>query len=223
MNRDETDELISALVRDAHPVRPVHSLRRDVAAVAALALAIAFALVEQRGLRPPGPPLLHGPTPFALVALGLALAGIGAASATLAFARPGRERTGWSGVAAAVLGLVICVGTASLALLGSGSGGEAVLGGLVEIPCVLVSIALSVPAAVFIAYLAASAAPLRPAKTAILAAWGATALGTLAAHLTCRTPGAWHIVTTHAATPFLGSLLLAAPVLWLLRRWARSA
>lgn len=91
------------------------------------------------------------------------------------------------------------------------------------LPCVLVSIALSVPAALLVTYLAAQAAPLRPAATAFLAGCGATALGTFAAHLTCRTPGAWHVVTTHAATPLLGGLLMAAPVLRLLRSWARNA
>jgi negative regulator of sigma F NrsF-like protein len=218
-----TDQLIVALARDARPVTPVPSLRWEVMAVATVTLALSLALVEERGLRPPGLELFQGPTPFALVALGLMLAGLGAVTAALAFARPGRERTGWRAVTATVLGLLLSVGTASLVLLGSPPGAEALWGGFLEVPCVLVSLTLSVPAALIVTYLAASAAPLRPAGTAFLAACGATALGTFAAHLTCRTPGAWHVVTTHAAIPLVGGLLVAAPLLRLLRSWARSA
>lgn len=124
---------------------------------------------------------------------------------------------------ATVLGFLLCVGTASLVLLGSPPGAEALWGGFPEVPCVLVSLTLSVPAALIVTYLAASAAPLRPGGTALLAACGAIALGTFAAHLTCRTPGAWHVVTTHAAIPLVGGLLAAAPLLRLLRSWARIA
>ncbi|HME73232.1 MAG TPA: NrsF family protein [Myxococcota bacterium] len=223
MSRAATDQLIAALAQDARPVAPVHSLRWEVAAVAAVTSALSFALLEERGLRPPGLELLRGPTPFALVAFGLALAGFGAVTAALAFARPGQERTGWRAVTATVLGLLVSVGAASLVLLRSPLGSEAVWGGLLELPCVLVSIALSVPATLFVTYLAASTAPIRPRATAFLASCGATALGTFAAHLTCRTPGAWHVVTTHAATPLLGGFLLAVPALRLLRSRARSA
>ncbi|HTF36497.1 MAG TPA: NrsF family protein [Myxococcota bacterium] len=223
MSREATDELIRTLARDARAVTPVLFLRWEVAAVAAFTLVVSFALVEARGLRPPGLELVEGPTPFALVALGPVLAGLGAVTTALALARPGREQTGWSAMTATVLGLLVSVGTASLALLHSPAGGEPIWGGVLEVPCVLVSIALSVPAALLVTYLAAQAAPLRPAATAFLAGCGATALGTFAAHLTCRTPGAWHVVTTHAATPFLGGLLMAAPVLRLLRSWARNA
>jgi hypothetical protein len=223
MSCGATDQLIAALAQDARPVAPVPSLRWEVAAVASLTLAISLALVEERGLRPPGLELLRGPTPFALVALGLALAGIGAVTAALAFARPGRERTGWRAATATVLGLLLSVGTASLVLLGSPPGTEPVWGGFREVPCVLVSLTLSVPATLVVTYFAASAAPLRPTGTAFLTACGATALGTFAAHLICRTPGAWHVVTTHAAIPLVGGLLVVAPVLRLLRSWARSA
>jgi hypothetical protein len=217
-----TDRLIASLVREVRPVQPVHALRWEVGAVAGLTLALSLLLIEQRGLRAPGLSLLLGPTPFALVALGLALAGLGAVTAALAFARPGREGTGWRAVGAGALGLLGCVGTASFVLRSLPTGGETVWGGLLELPCILAAIALSLPATLCVTYLAATAAPLRPAATALLVASGATALGTLAAHLTCRTPGAWHVVTTHAATPFLGGLLMAAPVLRLLRSWARS-
>ncbi|HBZ71140.1 MAG TPA: hypothetical protein DEP35_15970 [Deltaproteobacteria bacterium] len=223
MSRDATDELIVALAQGVRPVTPVRSLRCQVAAVAAVSLALSLALVGERGLRPPGPELLLGPTPFALMALGLALAGLGAVTAALALARPGRERTGWSAVTVAVLGLFGAVGTASLALVASPPGSEAVWGGLVEVPCVVFSLILSLPAALFVTYLAARAAPLRPGATAFFAASGATALGTLAAHLICRTPGAWHVVTTHAATPLLGGLLMTTPALRLLRNWAWRA
>jgi hypothetical protein len=223
VGRWKTDDLIAALARDVDPVTPVPSLRWEVTAVAALALAVSLALVEGRGLRPPGLPLLQEFTPFAIVALGLALAGLGAVTAALAFARPGRERIGWSALVTTVVGLLLSVGIACLLVRGSPLGGEALWGGLPEIPCVLASIALSVPAVLIVTYLAASAAPLRPGATAFLAACGATALGTFAAHLTCRTPGAWHVVTTHAATPLVGGLLVVVPVLRLLRSWARSA
>jgi len=223
MREEGAEGLIEALARNVRPVTPVASLRWQVAMVAALSLGLSFALVEGRGLRPPGLALVQGPTPFALVALGLTLAGIGLVTAALAYARPGREGTGRRALAASALGLLISVGSASLVLRASAGGGEALFGGVLEIPCVVLSIGLSLPAALLVTYLAASAAPLRPAATAFLAACGATAFGTFAAHLTCRTPGAWHVITSHAATPLLGGLLMARPVLRLLRSWTQPA
>jgi hypothetical protein len=80
------------------------------------------------------------------------------------------------------------------------------------------SILLALPAALFATYLAASAAPIHSIRTSILTAAGGTGLGMVAAHLTCRTPGAWHTVLTHALAPVIGGLLLAAPLALMLRR-----
>jgi hypothetical protein len=71
--------------------------------------------------------------------------------------------------------------------------------------------------------LVAGAAALEPGRTALWVALGASALGTLAAHLTCRTPGGWHVVLVHPLAPLVGALLLARPIRHLLQRWSRAS
>jgi hypothetical protein len=152
------------------------------------------------------------------MALGLAVFGLGAISAALAFARPGLEGRGLGLALGSVVSLGVCVAISAFWLrVGQGTG-DPMWGGERELPCVIFSVLLALPAALFATYLAASAAPIHSIRTSILTAAGGTALGMVAAHLTCRTPGAWHTVLTHALAPVIGGLLLAAPLALMLRR-----
>jgi hypothetical protein len=152
------------------------------------------------------------------MALGLAVFGLGAISAALAFARPGLEARGLALALGSVASLVVCVSISAFWLRTVSPTGDPVWGGERELPCVIFSIVLALPAALFTTYLAASAAPIHSIRTSILAGAGGTALGMVAAHLTCRTPGAWHTVLTHALAPMIGGLLLAAPLALMLGR-----
>lgn len=218
MNRDPTDTLITSLAQDLQPVRPVRPLRGEVLRVGAVAGAVTVAVVAGLGLRP-GLEVVPGQTPFVAMALGLAVFGLGSISAALAFARPGLEDRGVALALGSVVSLLVCVGIAALWLRAAASTGDAVWGGERELPCIVFSILLALPAALCATYLAASAAPIHSIRTSILTAAGATALGMVAAHLTCRTPGAWHTVLTHALAPMIGGFLLTAPLALMLRRW----
>ena len=222
MSRDPTDELISSLARDLRPVRPVRPLGREILRVGAVAGAVTVAVVAGLGLRP-GLEVVPGQTPFVVMALGLAVFGLGSISAALAFARPGLEGRGVTLALGSVVSLLVCVGISAFWLRAAPSTADAVWGGARELPCVLFSITLALPAALFATYLAASAAPIHSSWTSVLTAAGGTALGMVAAHLTCRTPGAWHTVLTHALAPMIGAFLLVVPLALMLRRWQLAA
>jgi hypothetical protein len=174
-------------------------------------------MVAFLGLRP-GLEVVPGQTAFVAMALGLAVFGLGAIGAALAFARPGLESRGLSLTLGSVVSLLVCVGISAFWLQTGPSTGDPVWGGERELPCVIFSLLLALPAVLFATHLAASAAPIHSVRTAILTAAGGTALGMVAAHLTCRTPGAWHTVLTHALAPMIGGFLLTAPLALMLRR-----
>jgi|SRR5215469_10276538 len=217
MSRDPTDVLIRSLARDLEPVRPVRPLRREILRVAGVAGAVTLLTVVGLGLRP-GLAVVPGQTTFVAMALGLAVFGLGSIGAALAFARPGLESRGLAMTLGSVVSLLVCVGISAFWLQTGSSPGDSVWGGERELPCLIFSILLALPAALFATHLAASAAPIHSVRTSVLTAAGGTALGMLAAHLTCRTPGAWHTVLTHALAPMIGGLLLTAPLALILRR-----
>jgi len=215
---DTTEQLVARLARDLRPVRPVAALRRELAGVAAVVLAVVAAVVLAMGLRPNGLGVAPGEPPFAAIALGLAAAGFGAVLGALALARPGRETAASSAALAGATALALCAGVAA-ATLEAGPHAR-IWGGLGEVPCVLFALVLALPVALLVTYRAGRSAVLHRGRTAFLAGTGAMALGTLAAHLTCRTPGAWHAVFTHSVAPLIGGLVLALPLYALLRRLA---
>ena len=222
MRRDATKQLIVFLAREIRPVRPVLPIGWEVAGIAAFTTLFALVMVTLLGLRDDDLGAGPGTMPFNLVALGLALAGVGGVMAALASSRPGRERLQSVTLATSIAALVGLASAAFLGLEDAPQSAGRVWGEIGEIPCVLFSLMLALPPALIVIRLAASAAPLRPRRTAWLAACGVTALGTLVAHLTCRTPGAWHVVLTHALLPLVGGVVLFAPLTLLLRRWQRE-
>ena len=222
MKRSSTDELISALARGIRPVRRVAPLGWQATGVCAVAAALLLALVMLSGLRRDELGAGSGSAPFLLTSLGLALVSLGGVTAALASSRPGRERLEWRSITISIAALAICGSAAALVLLGTPLAGDPGWGGVGEIPCVLSSLTSAIIPALILIRLAASGAPLRPERTALWAGWGATGLAAFAANLTCRTPGAWHEVLTHALIPVLGSLLLMTALGALLRRWTRA-
>ena len=218
MSAERTDDLVARLARELRPVRRVESLPRELACVAAAALALVAAVVSARGLRPEGLGAAPGDLPFLAVALGLGAAGLGGVLAALALARPGREDAAWSAALAGAIalglsGAISAVGFPAGPDAGSDSGGETA--------CLVFAFVLALPLALLASRRASRAAVLHLAATALLVGTGAMALGTLAAHLTCRTPGAWHVVFGHSVAPLQGGLVLALPLYGLLRRLVR--
>jgi len=221
MSQDPTDALIADLARDLRPVRPLPPLPLEVAGVVGIGLVGAGAVVGVRGLRPDAIGAGEGAWLFSLLALGLAVAGGGALAAALASARPGRGRLVRAAGRTSLWALLFSA-LPALWLLTSGPPLDGPgLHAARELPCLVFGLLLGLPLALLTARLAATAAPLDPRRTALWAALGASALGTLAGHLTCRTPGAWHVVLVHPIAPLVGALLLATPIRHLLRRWVR--
>ena len=223
MSADRTQALIAALARDARPVRPVPALRWQIACVAATAAGVAALAIAGLGLRPLGHPLFASGSPFLWMTVGLGVAGVGGVSSALAFARPGRESAGWVALGVATVALLTAALVDAQLVEGSAAASEPIWNGKAEIPCVVASLLFGLPVAILATRLAARAAPLRIGLTALVTAGGASALGTLAAHLICRTPGEWHVAVIHALEPIAGTILFAAPLYLLLRRWHRIA
>ncbi len=223
MSEDRTQALIAALARDAQPVRPVAALRWQIACVAAVAAGVTGIAIAGLGLRPLGHPLLASSSPFLWIAIGLGVAGVAGVSSAFAFARPGREAAGWVSLGISMSALVTAGLVGARLVAGSAAASEPIWSGRTEIPCIFGSLLFARPVAFFATRLAARAAPLRFGLTARVTAGGASARGTFAAHLICRTPGEWHVVVTHAVEPILGAILLALPLYALLRRWHRIA
>jgi hypothetical protein len=222
MSEDRTDVLIATLARELRPVRPVPRLGIQALGATAIGLAAAALLSALRGLRPDQVGMADGAWLFGALAVGLGVVGAGALAAALASARPGRERiAGIAGIAS--LGTLLLCAIPALWLLASESAlpGPGVSGAR-ELPCLVFGLLLGLPVALVVTRLVARAAPLEPRRTALWVALGASALGTLAAHLTCRTPGGWHVVLVHPLAPLVGALLLARPIRRLLARWART-
>lgn len=222
MSRDPTEALIGALARSAVPVRPLPPLRWQLARVVALAAAVSAFVVAGLGLRAPGASALLTGSPQLWMALGLAGAGLGGVTASLAFARPGRESDAVTALVVALVALLVAVLASTHVVAWTSPLHEPLWLGAAEIPCIVTSLLFSLPAALFVTWLVSRGAPLRRLRTVVVAAGGTTALGAFAAHLICRTPGDWHVVLAHALEPFAGALLLAPALYALLRFWQRA-
>ncbi len=221
MSEDRTDGLIAALARELRPVRPVPPLGLEAAGAVGLGVVAAAALAALRGLRPDQIGIREGVGLFAALAVGLGVVGASGLAAGLASARPGRERLARIAGGTSLGALLLC-GLPALGLLVSGTPVPGPGISLArELPCLVFGLALGLPVGLVATRLVASGAALEPRRTALWVALGASALGTLAAHLTCRTPGGWHVVLVHPVAPLVGALVLASPIRRLLRAWGR--
>jgi len=224
MKSDRTESLIASLQRDLQPVRPVPRLRTHLGVFLAAVVLLAGFVMALLAPRPDALTLLGQIGPFAAIGGGLAMATLGAALASLASARPGREWVALTASFAASATLAVSAGAAALMLFDAAPATSMPEPAGQDLHCALIAIALAVPPALLLARLAGAAAPQRPGWTGLLAALGATTLGALAVHLTCATPDRWHWLTSHALAPVAGAALLALPLAWLLRHrpFARS-
>jgi hypothetical protein len=219
MSAPSTEERIRDLVRDLRPVRPIPPLRTAGAAALGIFLLILAAdwLLGGFALRPRTDPAWSDPSYLAAL-VGLTLLALGATTAALASAVPGREGALRLGVRVAALGM-----------------GAAIAGGLwglarsevrfsteelaACVSCmeraVQLGIASSLLACGFIVY----AAMRRPSAGAALALIGGVALGAAAVHSTCPSNDALHQLVAHTLAPLVAAAILTLPLAALLRRW----
>lgn len=223
MNAPSTEDRIRDLVRDLHPVHPIPSLRTAGAAALGIFLLIVAAdwLLGGFGLRPGTDAAWSDPTYLAPL-LGLLLAALGATTAALASAVPGREGALRLGVRVAALGMGMAIagGLWGLARTDVHFSTEELLA---CVSCmqraVQLGIASSLLACGFIVY----AAMRRPSAGAALALIGGVALGAAAVHSTCPSNSALHQLVAHTLTPLVAAAILTFPLAALLRRWRGRA
>lgn len=216
MRARASEERIRELARELAPVRPIPPLGAVLAAMLALWLGGIAAewLLGGRGLAARGG---DWSAPGYLVALvGLALSALGASTAALATAVPGRE------------------GAARLAALAAGSGmALAIAGGLWGVAgpapgelgpclsCMTRALKLGVPPALLACGFLVYCAWRRPAAGTALALGGAAALGAAAVHASCPSLSPLHQLVAHTLVPVIVVAALTLPLALLVRQRGR--
>lgn len=216
-----TEQRIRELARDLEPVRPIPRLRMVELGVVASWAAIVFADWLAGGWAPRAASDSAWVTPSYLGALaGVALVAVGAISAALASAVPGRE-------AAVRVGLRVTAVGAALALAGWALGvtigpvdhGGEDLGSILG--CATKALGLGVVPTLLACAFVAFAVLRRASVSAALAVGGGVALGAVAVHASCPSNSALHQLVAHTLAPAAAVILLTAPLAPLLGRWAR--
>lgn len=211
-----SDRLISSLVKNLEPVRPLPRLRLAFAIIlavwATLLGVVLWAQESEPGLRS----LFSNRIYFGSFA-GLAIASIGATCSALAAGIPGRERLESSGMLVSFVGLSAA---AVACLVGMTEMGPAAAadGHGIDGMCFRKGALLSLlPAGVILSFLVRgwSAHPLRAAMLALLASG---ALGTLIVHASCGHIEARHLLIGHLSVPIALVILGLYPLFVILRR-----
>lgn len=213
MNRS-TNALIEQLAEELTPVPPMRP-RRGLIMAAGAGVATLAAVWLVAGLW--SGPLAGEATPFFFITNGLLLlAGLAAATATVALANPAvgnrQNAPGWAAAALAILPM-----TALLITLASGAG----LAGLVDpysIHCLTSASAASALSFVALAYWLKRGAPVSTASAGLCAGVAAGAIGSFVYGLSCPIDGVEHLGIWHVAPVAicgaLGRLILPRLIRW---------
>jgi len=214
-----SDRLISSLVKNLEPVRPLPRLRLAFAIIlavwATLLGVVLWAQESEAGLR-----WLFSDRIYFGSFAGLVVASIGATCSSLAAGIPGRERLETSGMIVSFVGLlaaaVAClVGMNEMA--SAASSGPHGIDGMCFRKGALLSL---LPGGVILSFLVRgwSAHPLR---AAMLALFASGALGTLIVHASCGFIEAEHLLIGHLSVPIALIALGSYPLFVILRRVRR--
>jgi hypothetical protein len=215
-----TDDLVARLAGDLAPVRLIASLRRQLAAVAAIWAVSGAVVAAWLGIHPLSI-LARGGIAGALVFL-LAIVGFAGVTLALAVRIPGRERLAIGAACGVALGITLALAM-GIALAVGGAGGGAAAPWRA---CAARSMLFAVPPALLATALASRGAPWRPLVAGPGVAVGALALGALLVHLSCPSPSSWHWLVSHAFVPLAAGAplgLLIAHVFDRLSRGSRLA
>ena len=222
MSEPSTEQLIHDLAQDVPSVRRIPALRAVMTAV------VAVWVIAVAGMWIFGSPLLDlirsipwRDPKFASVLVGLSLIAVGATSAALATAVPGRERVASASGGAALLGVVLALGGGLWAVFGAAPRGAADLSGCLV--CMSHAGALALLPGLVASLFLARAYARRPLLGAGFAVAGTVALGALVVHISCRGGGALHMLLGHALAPVFLGFALAVPIGLLVRYWSQRA
>lgn len=213
MSEEASQRLIRELAADLEPVEAFPRLRVLLASTVAMWAALVATVLIVLGPRMDLSLVLSSNSAYGGVALGLLLAGICGSLAAFAAAVPGRESLRLGALAAAVSGVsvagVLCLRAPS---------GTAPIEPLADLVCMGYAALLAVPLVSFISYRVVRGWVQEPQRVAVLALFGAVAMGALIVHLICPAGASTHFLTAHLGAAPLGALLGAVPLTFLLKR-----
>ncbi len=221
MTEESGQDLIAALTEDLTPTSPIPPLRKVVAGVLLLWLAIAVVLLLVLGVRPEIVQALSTPFASGGIFAGLCAAGLGGLIAALALSVPGREATVRAGFAIAGVGLAYAAGVGTFlfvqspAITWTGSFGA-------DFQCLAVAVIVALVPALGVIAFSARAQVFRPMALVLAAAVGTAALGAVTSQAHCPTEDARHLMLGHILAPGFGALVLSLPLLVALRRSSRA-
>lgn len=213
---DSTDRLVSGLVDDLAPVRPLPRLRSAFSIVLAVwATMLGVVLLTLRH-EPGAHALLANGLYFASFA-GLVVAALGGTLSALAAGRPGRTKLEVAGLLVCLAGLLAAAVACLIGMGGLDFGEHASPPGL-DAMCFREGAFLSIlPAGVVLSFLVRGWTA-RPIRAALAAAIAAGALGASVVHLSCDFLGPRHLLMGHLSVPIVLAALALYPLGVLLRR-----
>ncbi len=213
-----SDRLISSLVDDLEPIRPLPRLRLAFAVILALwAMMLGFVLWAKTGHA--GVQSLFTNRIYFASFMGLLVASLGGTISALAAGVPGRERLEIRGMLLSLLGLL---GAAVACLFGMHELGLSTPSPQgVDAMCFRESALMSVlPAGVILSFLVRGWAA-HPVRAALLALLGSGALGAMIVHASCDFLAPRHLLVGHLSVPVVLVLLGIYPLTLVLRRVRR--
>ena len=211
-----TDPLISALVDDLEPIRPLPRLRSAFAVVLAVWASVLGVVLLTLQHEPGGRLLLASPVYFASFA-GLVVAALGGTLSALAAGRPGRTRLEVGGLVVCLAGLLAAAAACLIAMAGLDFGAQASPPGR-DAMCFRTGALLSLlPAGAVLSFLVRGWTA-RPIRAALVAAIAAGAFGASVVHLSCDLLGPRHLLLGHLGVPVVLGALALYPLGILLRR-----
>jgi len=209
-----TEEVVARLVGEIEPVRRVPALRWQVIRVAAIWVATAALAAVWMGMHPLV--IVHRSGISASIAAALALLGFAGLTLGLALRIPGRERLASAAAGGIAAGLGI-LGAVALMMPGS------VVDAASLAQCTGRSLLLAVPSGLVAMAVALRGAGWRPALTGLALATGATSLGALLLHMSCRSQSPWHWLIAHALLPVLAGIPMGILAAWVFDRIAKRS
>lgn len=211
-----SDRLISGLVDDLEPVRPLPRLRLAFAVILALwAVMLGFVLWLKTGTA--GVQSLFSDWIYFGSFVGLLVASFGGTCSALAAGIPGRGRLEIGGMLVSLVGLLAAAAACLFGIYALGLSAPASPEGI-DAMCFQESALLSLlPGGVILSFLVRgwTAHPVRAALVALL---GSGALGAMIVHMSCGFLGPRHILMSHLSVPIVFVLLGIYPLAVVLRR-----
>ncbi len=213
---DPTDRLISGLVDDLAPVRPLPRLRQAFSVVLSVWAAMLGVVLLTLKHEPGASGLLANPVYFASFA-GLMIAALGGTLSALAAGRPGRTKLEVAGLLVCLVGL-LAAAVACLVGIGSLDFAQHPSPPGLDAMCFRKGALLSLlPGGVVLSFLVRGWTA-RPIRAALVAAIAAGALGASVVHLSCDFLGPRHLLLGHLSVPIMLAALALYPLGVLLRR-----